>query len=114
MSHKEFYGKCRSSQDLIIAQIPWATAGAERSRVERSRKRSDHVTPPGESVKLTIEEQLLAALLGANERIQEAFRVYSELERLLTEHEVEERSRKEVRMTRKVSLRTRWCVNSCR
>ncbi|KAI0270754.1 hypothetical protein BC834DRAFT_863090 [Gloeopeniophorella convolvens] len=32
---KEWYEKCRTSQDLIAAQIPWATAGADRSRTAR-------------------------------------------------------------------------------
>ncbi|KAE9393988.1 hypothetical protein BT96DRAFT_943554 [Gymnopus androsaceus JB14] len=33
---KEFRLKCLSSQELIAAQIPWATAGAERSRREKN------------------------------------------------------------------------------
>ncbi|KAE9403811.1 hypothetical protein BT96DRAFT_917357 [Gymnopus androsaceus JB14] len=35
---KEFRLKCLSSQELIAAQIPWATAGAERSRREKERE----------------------------------------------------------------------------
>jgi hypothetical protein len=78
--------------------------------VEKNRKKSDPMIQAnakdtnGATVELTTEEQLLAALLDANERLQEAFRVYSELERLSNEHEVEERSRKEVRKERTVSL----------
>ncbi|KIK54609.1 hypothetical protein GYMLUDRAFT_48528 [Collybiopsis luxurians FD-317 M1] len=36
---KEFRLKCLSSQELIAAQIPWATAGAERSRKEKEREK---------------------------------------------------------------------------
>ncbi|KAF5392013.1 hypothetical protein D9757_003340 [Collybiopsis confluens] len=36
---KEFRLKCLSSQELIAAQIPWATAGADRSRREKERER---------------------------------------------------------------------------
>ncbi|KAK7440071.1 hypothetical protein VKT23_017320 [Stygiomarasmius scandens] len=35
----EFRLKCISSQELIAAQIPWATAGAERSRREKDREK---------------------------------------------------------------------------
>lgn len=53
---------------------------------------------------LTVEEELLAALLGANEDLQEALRVYADLETLGVERETQERSRKEVRIDRSVRL----------
>jgi hypothetical protein len=34
---QEFHLKCCSSQELIFAQIPWATAGAEQSRLNRDK-----------------------------------------------------------------------------
>ncbi|KAH7911794.1 hypothetical protein BJ138DRAFT_1005899 [Hygrophoropsis aurantiaca] len=113
---REFYTKCRASQELIYTQIPWATAGAERSRAERSslghgrkrknRKQSAH----GESSpnsddspsEATVEEDLLAALLGANEVLFEALRMYDEFELLAVEKATEERSRREMRLGRQV------------
>ena len=55
--------------------------------------------PPPE---LTVEEQLLAALLSANEDLTGALRVYEELERLRIEKETQERSKKETRMGSRV------------
>ncbi|GBE87135.1 hypothetical protein SCP_1003820 [Sparassis crispa] len=110
---REFYARCRASQELISAQIPWAFAGAERSRQATGRAEvqhrdlrpsidSDH--PTEESVELTPEEHLLAALLAANEDLMEALRVYDDLERVGLEREIEreaeDRSRKETRIDR--------------
>ncbi|KAF8961590.1 hypothetical protein BDZ97DRAFT_1190000 [Flammula alnicola] len=110
---KEFYVKCRSSQELIFAQIPWASAGAEHSRAAQDndrhpRKRTasndlnlsvdDMPDPP---VELTIEEQLLAALLAANAELMEALKQYEDLERVAMERKAEDRSRKETRMDRR-------------
>ncbi|KZT63220.1 hypothetical protein DAEQUDRAFT_734075 [Daedalea quercina L-15889] len=117
---REFYARCRASQELISAQIPWAFAQAERSRQAAGRKgqpngvsrpsldsrgprRTDSqvslstISSTGE---LTQEEQLLAALLAANEDLMEALRLYDDLERVGMEREAEERSRKETRMDR--------------
>ena len=111
---QEFLAKCRGSRDLIYGQIPWASAGAERSRAERALERgrglSTHGShqdlvaseeePPQE---LTIEERLLADLLDANERLLGALGMYEDLERVALEKVAEERSRREVRMSRRVS-----------
>lgn len=117
---REFYARCRASQELISAQIPWAFAQAERSRQAAGRRgqpngvmrpstdsripnRTDSqislstISSTGE---LTQEEQLLAALLAANEDLMEALRLYDDLERVGMEREAEERSRKETRMDR--------------
>lgn len=55
---------------------------------------------------MTAEEQLLAALLAANQELLEAFRVYDDLERLALaekeEREVQERSMVEQRIDRRV------------
>lgn len=53
-------------------------------------------------LQLTIEEQLLADLLGANEDLLEALRSYDDLKRLLIEKEAEERSRTDFRADRNV------------
>ena len=45
-----------------------------------------------------MEEQLLAALLSANEQLTEALKMYEDLERIKMERDVEERSRKETKM----------------
>ncbi|KAF8905168.1 hypothetical protein CPB85DRAFT_1315922 [Mucidula mucida] len=107
---QEFYLKCRQSQEIIYAQIPWATAGAERSRAakDQQRKRTQSNaslpllnSPHGQSPdpkELTVEENLLAALLGANAEIVEALKQYDDLERVGMEREAEELSRRDVRM----------------
>ena len=53
---------------------------------------------------LTVEENLLAALLGANAELMEALQQYEDLERVAQERLAEERSRKEIRMDRGVSV----------
>lgn len=111
---QEFYVKCRASQELIFAQIPWASAGAERSRaVQQNGRALPHTNgsypclqsredeAPTES---TVEEELLAALLVANGALLEALRSYEDLERVAVERQAEEISRRDVRMDRRVSL----------
>jgi hypothetical protein len=111
----EFLSKCRASQELIYTQIPWATAGAERSRAEKAvnqhvRTRSvTHGSQPDLILanmedapdELTAEEELLAALLDANEALMAALQMYDDLARVATERATEEKSKKEVRMDRR-------------
>ncbi|KAJ7646740.1 hypothetical protein FB45DRAFT_180933 [Roridomyces roridus] len=66
--------KCTSSQKFLVSQIPWATEGAERSRVGRDSAAS------AADVTATLEEKLLADLLDANERIIEASTLYDDFE----------------------------------
>lgn len=86
---KEFYARCRASQELIFAQIPWATSSAERSRNNRlaSSELPDHQEPSildlnKDPSELTVEEQLLAALLISNEELVESLRMYDDWERV--------------------------------
>ncbi|THH31973.1 hypothetical protein EUX98_g2255 [Antrodiella citrinella] len=107
---QEFYARCRASQELIYAQIPWASANAERSRgaaaaTPRRHRASPPDSPQAESEE-TVEEQLLGELLSANEQLTEALKVYEDLERIKTEREVEERSRKDTRMKYKDRVST--------
>ncbi|KAI0082116.1 hypothetical protein K474DRAFT_1767913 [Panus rudis PR-1116 ss-1] len=114
---KEFYARCRASQELIYTQIPWASANAEKSRAIAAANRDSTVmkrknsagTPRSTVLSIaseteensagsTVEEKLLAALLGALEELAEAIRIYDDLERLKVERETEARSRKETRM----------------
>ncbi|KAI0299014.1 hypothetical protein B0F90DRAFT_1810761 [Multifurca ochricompacta] len=123
---KEWHTKCLTSQELIAAQIPWATAGADRSRTaretqqlqqQRTIKRRNSPNGPGtpnipskprnkqgngeeSPVELTHEEQLLGALLEANEALTSVLRVYDDIERIGIERETMERSRQEVRLDR--------------
>lgn len=53
---------------------------------------------------LTVEEGLLAALLDANESLMGALRMHDDLARVATERATEEKSRREVRMDRRVSV----------
>jgi hypothetical protein len=57
---------------MIVAQIPWASAGAARSQEKREE------TPGAFAV--TTEEKLLAALLNANQELLDVFKCYNELE----------------------------------
>jgi len=52
-----------------------------------------------------MEEQLLAALLAANAELLEALKQWDDLNRVAIERKVEDRSKREVRMDRRVSLR---------
>jgi len=54
-------------------------------------------------VELTLEEQLLGALLEANESLTSVLRMYDDIERIGIEREALERSRQEVRLDRSVS-----------
>jgi len=123
---QEWYPKCLSSQELIAAQIPWATAGAEHSRAAREAQQQRATKRPngqgahnvlskphrnmqgsGEEspVELppTPEEQLLGALLEAHEGLSSVLRMYDDLERIGIERETLERSRQETRLDRSVS-----------
>lgn len=54
-------------------------------------------------MELTLEEQLLGALLEANESLTSVLRMYDDIERIGIEREALERSRQEVRLDRSVS-----------
>jgi hypothetical protein len=56
----------------------------------------------GSPVELTVEEELLAALVAADEVLQEALRVYDNLEKVAMERQAEELSRRFVSTDRKV------------
>ncbi|KAJ3753166.1 hypothetical protein EV360DRAFT_53908 [Lentinula raphanica] len=127
---KEFRVKCLASQELIATQIPWATAGAERSRKEREREKAllygenpDTVRKSKERNRdrslsqladaagvtgadspvdeQTTEEKLLAALLEANGELLGALGQFDDLERVAIERKAEKKSRKELKMDRK-------------
>ncbi|KAG2035483.1 hypothetical protein BDR03DRAFT_962355 [Suillus americanus] len=122
----EFLAKCRGSQELIYTQIPWASAGAERSRNERERNAEGNgrtktqpdiqfSSPPsrdyhGTDAKLyinaegeeqTLEEELLGALLDANEALIGALRMYDDIMRVVEEQVAVEISRRDVKMDRR-------------
>ncbi|CAK5271033.1 unnamed protein product [Mycena citricolor] len=93
-------------QDIIV--IPWASAGAERSRAAKDardrdypKRRADsngHVPEKGDEVaEVTPEEELLAELLAANEQLVEALKQFDDLKRVALERETEDRSRREER-----------------
>jgi hypothetical protein len=110
--NQEFYAKCRASQELIYAQIPWATSVAERSRAnkhsetDQRRTSSDNRNAGNDGsnspVELTTEEKLLAALLAANAELLEVLKQWEDLHRLAIERKVEDRSRKDTRMLSRV------------
>ncbi|KAG8908981.1 hypothetical protein FRB99_000084 [Tulasnella sp. 403] len=98
---REFHSKCMRSQDIVSAQIPWATAQADRARAQALASRPPDAEPTDSQ---TLEEELLAQLLQAHQELIEGFRVYDDLERLALaereEKEVQERSRHETRLDR--------------
>lgn len=86
---QEFYARCRASQELIFAQIPWATSSAERSRNNTvpynelaDHEKSNVLDLSKDPSELTVEEQLLAALLISNEELVESLRMYDDWERI--------------------------------
>ncbi|EIN05886.1 hypothetical protein PUNSTDRAFT_91523 [Punctularia strigosozonata HHB-11173 SS5] len=100
---KEFHHKCTASQEFIFAQIPWATATAERSRSNRGQVADGYErqsTADGQQTSITREEELLAELLFVNEELLAVLRVYDDLVRLGQERDAEERSRYDFRMDR--------------
>jgi hypothetical protein len=113
---QEFQANCRASQQLIIAYIPRANVDAQRSRSPESLsqlnrrpsqtgpgRRTIQTREDGSPIDLTIEEDLLAALVATDEALQEALRVYDNLERVAKERQAEELSRRFVSMERRVS-----------
>ncbi|KAG1736206.1 hypothetical protein EDB19DRAFT_1878625 [Suillus lakei] len=121
----EFLTKCRASQELIYTQIPWASAGAERSRNDRERNaegngrtKSQPEVPfsspqsrdyhgvdakfyNAEREEQTLEEELLGALLDANEALSGALRMYDDVMRVAEERVAVEISKRDVRMDRR-------------
>lgn len=120
--------KCRGSQELIYTQIPWASAGAKRSRDEREKNsegngrtksqpdvqfssplsRDHHGMDANlynaEGVEQTLEEELLDALLDANQALFGALRMYDDVMRVVEEEVAVEISRRDVKMDRRVSV----------
>ncbi|EMD38666.1 hypothetical protein CERSUDRAFT_82941 [Gelatoporia subvermispora B] len=80
---QEFVTRCRASQEVIISQVPWATAEAEKSR------------SAARSTATTTEERLLEELLSANEALTDALKLYDDLERVANEKEAEDRLKTE-------------------
>lgn len=70
------------------------------SKPHRNRQGSGEESP----VELTPEEQLLGALLEANEALTSVLRVYDDIERIGIERETVERSRQEIRLDRSVGF----------
>ncbi|KAG2145564.1 hypothetical protein BD769DRAFT_1346935 [Suillus cothurnatus] len=103
----EFLAKCRGSQELIYTQIPWASAGAERSRNDRERNAEGNgrmkSQPDVQFKEQTLEEGLLDALLDANEALLGALRMYDDIMRVVEEQVAVEISRRDVKMDRRVS-----------
>ncbi|KAG8681829.1 hypothetical protein FRC08_015372 [Ceratobasidium sp. 394] len=96
---QEFRQKCLKSQEIVAAQIDWATAQADRARAKQLA-----LVGPGELVPTTAEEQLLDALCTANMELNDVFKTYDDIQRVAIsereEAEVRERSRVELRLDR--------------
>ncbi|KAJ7041246.1 hypothetical protein C8F04DRAFT_1177432 [Mycena alexandri] len=84
----ELYQKCVESQQSIFSQIPWASAGAERSRVIQQRESTtgnERLAAPA----FTWEEGLLLEMLAANEALVGAIRLHDELARAAVQRDEE-------------------------
>lgn len=96
---REYHDKCQSSQALLASQIDWATSQAKRLRELQELPPDSMPDPPHPHA-----EQLLEAILGANHELAEALRIYDDLQRVgeeaMLEREVEERSRRDIRLDR--------------
>ena len=106
---QEFYQKCFHAHESLTNQIEWAQAEAAQSReraVTEAFERGEGIDQ--DHVIGTIEEEALAVLLQAHGALADALRQHDELERLASEErelrEVRERSKKETRLDRNVSL----------
>lgn len=133
---QEFYAECVKAQERIMSQISWATAEAEKSR-ERELLRLSMIdaglalpTVPGinggainaprspsaaavqgqgkRGTIVTKEEEMLGALLSANQVLTDAIQLRDDWQRAAIaqreERIVEERSRVETRIDRSVSV----------
>ena len=112
---QEFYTRCRASQELVFAQIPWATSSAERSRNNRAasgdpidRGEPNVLDLSKDPSELTVEEQLLAALLISNEELVESLRMYDDWERVGFETDVDQWSQSDGVKRPKVWAFFRW------
>jgi len=88
---------------MIIAQIPWASAGAARSRAKREE------TPNPE---LTKQEKLLAALLAANQELVDVFKCYDDLQAAVNAEQEKighNRGRMEQKADATVRFFRSWC-----
>ncbi|KAF7373420.1 Kinase-like protein [Mycena sanguinolenta] len=94
----EFHKKCKNSQELIIAQIPWATAGVECSRAALDHEEgssnpnwngNENLADLKPREEVFIREELLEDLLAANARLLEVLKLYDDLERVTQERERE-------------------------
>ncbi|KAG6905297.1 hypothetical protein DXG01_003616 [Tephrocybe rancida] len=73
---KEFYLKCRSSQELILGLT---SAEAERSHVARDQEALMNRHPEEQCLEQTTQEKLLASLLSANEELMDLLQQYDDL-----------------------------------
>lgn len=99
---QEFYYKCRSSQELIFAQISWATAQAEKSRATKDQEALVNGQPEEQRLEETVQEKLLGSLLYANGELMDALQQYDDLERVAIERLAEEVSRRDTKMDPRV------------
>ncbi|KAG6906988.1 hypothetical protein DXG01_011064 [Tephrocybe rancida] len=76
---KEFYSECRSSQEIIVAQIPWASWTAERSRFARDPEALMEAHTEEQRLEETTQEKLLSSLLSANANLLNVLTKYDDM-----------------------------------
>lgn len=103
---------------MIFAQISWATSSAERSRNGKvasselaEHEESNVLDLSKDPSELTVEEQLLAALLISNEELVESLRMYDDWERVGFETDIDQRGQSDgIKRNLRVGLFYRCCT----
>jgi chorismate-pyruvate lyase len=106
---QEFYRKCFLAYESLTNQIDWAQVEAGQSRERIVMAQSMYQGDSDDSHEITPEERALATLFEAHSALGEALKQHDDMERMAVDdremREVRERSKKETRMDRSVSLR---------
>ncbi|KAK7029810.1 kinase-like protein [Favolaschia claudopus] len=89
---EKLYKACLESQEVVFAQIPWASASAERSRAAKDSVVDSEKTTLDPPV-LTWQEELLLDMLATNEALLASLSIYENLSRAAVRRKVEARRR---------------------
>ena len=105
---QEFYRKCFMAHESLTNQMDWAQAEASRSRENINVQRLMTTDSEQDVRSQTMEEEALGSLFEAHSALAEGIRQHDELERMAQDEaelrQARERSRKDTRMDRNVSL----------
>ncbi|KAG6871954.1 hypothetical protein C0995_014553 [Termitomyces sp. Mi166 len=83
-AYEELYLQCRSSQELILEQIPWASVEAEKSCIAKDQEMLMNGQLEDQRLEQTNQEKLLDSLLSANAELMDALHRHDDLKRVAT------------------------------